>query len=323
VLAPSVRQAFEFVTTGNVEVAIVGGALARESRMRAIAIDPSSHEPITQALGVVSSTQRLADAEGLRSFLLSERGQAIFARSGFLPPGATESSPPSIPRADSGEILGPLWLSIRVAGASTLLVACLGLPLAIVLARCRFPGRSLISGISVLPLVLPPTVLGFVLLQILGRSAPLGAWLERSFGLLLVFNWPGAVIASAVAALPLFLLPAKSAIEGVNPALEDVARLLGRNEGAVFRTVTLPLAWRGVAAGLALSFARAMGDFGATLMVAGDLPGRTRTASIAIFRAVETGNLGMAALLSAAVSIISLAALGGVQRLQPASRTAA
>ena len=138
-----------------------------------------------------------------------------------------------------------------------------------------------------LPLVLPPTVLGFYLLQLIGRQAPLGLWLERTLGITLVFHWTGAVVASAVAAFPLYLLPARGAIEGVDPALENVARLLGRGEVSVFFSVTLPLAWRGLVAGALLSFTCALGDFGATLMVAVDIPGVTQTASLAIYDAVQ------------------------------------
>ena len=144
----------------------------------------------------------------------------------------------------------------------------------------------------VLPLVLPPTVLGYYLLQILGRRAWLGLWLEQTLGVILVFHWSGAVVASAVAAFPLFLLPARGAIEGVDPALEDVARLLGRRESSVFLAVTLPLAWRGMAAGAVLAFVRALGDFGATMMVAGNIPGRTQTAALAIYDAVEVNDAG-------------------------------
>ena len=151
--------------------------------------------------------------------------------------------------------LAPLWLSLRVASLATVAIVAPGLPLALLLARGRFPGKGLLAGVLVLPLVLPPTVLGYYLLQVLGRRGWLGLWLERTWGVTLVFHWSGAVVASAVAAFPLFLLPARAAIEGVDPALEDAARLLGRRELSVFVSVTLPLAWRGLAAGAMLAFA--------------------------------------------------------------------
>jgi len=213
--------------------------------------------------------------------------------------------------------LAPLWLSLKVATAATVGVALVGAPAALLLARRRFPGKALAAGLLTLPLVLPPTVLGYVLLQAFGRRTWLGGWLERSLGVTLVFHWSGAVVAAAVTAFPLFLLPARGAFEAVDPRLEDAARLLGRGEASVFLAVTLPLAWRGLAAGLALAFARALGDFGATMMVAGNIPGLTQTAALAIYDAVQIGDSRRAALLSLGVSTISIAALAFVQRTAP------
>jgi molybdate transport system permease protein len=213
--------------------------------------------------------------------------------------------------------LGPLWLSLKVATAATLLIVAAGLPVGWLLARRRFPGKGLLAGFLTLPLVLPPTVLGYLLLQVLGRRTWIGGWLEQSLGVVVVFNWTGAVLASAVAGFPLFLLPARGAFEAVDPGLEDVARLLGRGELSVFGAVTLPLAWRGLAAGVALAFARALGDFGATMMVAGNIPGLTRTASLAIYDAVQEGDSARAAWLTLWISLISIAALGFVQRTLP------
>jgi len=209
-----------------------------------------------------------------------------------------------------------LWLSVRVASLATLLIVALGSPLALLLARARFFGKSFISGVLALPLVLPPTVLGYLLLQVLGRRQWLGAWLEQTWNITLVFHWTGAVLASALAAFPLFLLPARSAFEGVDPALEDAARLLGRRESSVFLTITLPLAWRGLAAGAMLAFARALGDFGATLMVAGNIPGLTQTASLAIYDAVQVpdaDHAAKAARLTFWISALSITALMVVQ----------
>jgi molybdate transport system permease protein len=210
--------------------------------------------------------------------------------------------------------LAPFLLSIQFAAAATLAILVFGLPTALLLARGRFPGRGLVAGLLLLPLVLPPTVVGYVLLQVLGRGGPIGGWLERSFGIRLVFNAVGAVIASGVTAFPMFLVPARSAIEGVDPKLEDAARLLGRGEWSVFWSVTLPLAWRGLVAGMILAFARALGDFGATLMVAGDIPGRTRTASLAIYDAVWVGDARLAGFYAALVATVSIAALVVAQR---------
>jgi len=205
--------------------------------------------------------------------------------------------------------LGPFWLSLRVAILATAAIVVVGVPLALLLARGRFVGKGLLAGFLLLPLVLPPTVLGYGLLLLLSRRAPVGLWLEATWGVQLVFNWVGAVIASSVAALPMFLVPARSAFEGVDPALEDAARLLGRGEWSVFTSVTVPLAWRGLIAGAVLAFARALGDFGATLMVAGNIPGRTQTASLAIYDAVQVGETSRAGLLTTLVASVSIAAL--------------
>jgi molybdate transport system permease protein len=213
--------------------------------------------------------------------------------------------------------LGPLGLSLRVASLATLLIVALGLPIALVLARTRFPGKGFVAGVLVLPLVLPPTVLGYYLLQVLGRRAVVGHWLEQTLGITIVFHWSGAVMASAVAAFPLFLLPARSAFESVDPALEEVARLLGRREPSVFLAVTLPLAWRGLAAGVVLAFARALGDFGATLMVAGNIPGLTQTAALAIYDAVQINDSARAGWLTLWISMVSILALVIVQRTLP------
>jgi molybdate transport system permease protein len=213
--------------------------------------------------------------------------------------------------------LGPFWLSLRVASVATVLIVALGMPLAFLLARSRFPGKSVFAGILVLPLVLPPSVIGFYLLQLLGRHSIVGHWLEHTLGITVVFHWSGAVVASAVAAFPLFLLPARGAFEAIDPALEDVARLLGRNELSVFYCVTFPLARRGLAAGVVLAFARALGDFGATMMVAGNIPGLTQTAALAIYDAVQNNESRRAGWLTLWISLVSILALVVVQRTLP------
>jgi len=217
--------------------------------------------------------------------------------------------------------LAPFWLSVRIAGMATVLIVGAGGPMAWLLARREFPGKSLVAGLLVLPIVLPPTVLGYAMLQVIGRRAPIGQWLESSMGITLVFHESGAVVAAAVAAFPLFLLPARGAFESVDPALEDVARLLGRGESSVFLSVTLPLAWRGLAAGMVLAFARSLGDFGATLMVAGNIPGVTQTASLAIYDAIVLGNdTARAGRLTLLIVAVSIGALWVVQRTLPAGR---
>lgn len=216
-----------------------------------------------------------------------------------------------------GEDWTPLLLSFRVATAAAVLVVLAGTPLAWLVAKARFPGRGLLTGLVALPLVLPPTVLGYLLLLVLGRSG-IGPWLESAFGASLVFHWTGGAVAAAVASFPLYFLPARGAFLGVDPALEDAARLLGHGEGSVFLRVTLPLAWRGLAAGLVLAFIKAVGEFGATLMVMGNIPGVTQTASLAIYDAVTVaGDTLRAARLSLGVSLLALAALWLVQSIQP------
>lgn len=214
----------------------------------------------------------------------------------------------------------PLGLSLRVAGAATGLAFIVGVPLAWLLARGRFPGRNLLAVLIVLPLVLPPTVLGYYLLVAIGRQSPLGRSIEAVFGEGLVFTPQAAILASFVAALPFLIRAAQGGFEQVDTTYEEVARTLGRSEWAIFLTVTAPLAWRGILAGLALCFARAMGEFGTTLMLAGNIPGRTQTASVAIYDAVQGGRLdqanALALLLSATTGLllILLTRLGQVGR---------
>lgn len=202
-----------------------------------------------------------------------------------------------------------LWLSLKVAGWATAINLFVGVGLGALLARKRFPGRELLDTLLTLPMVLPPTVLGYYLLVVIGRNGPLGAWLQSAFGINLVFTWQAAVIAAAIASLPLVFKPARAAFEDVDAQLEQAARTLGVSEVALFFRVTLPLAWRGILAGLLLAFARAMGEFGATIMVAGSIPGRTQTLSIAIYEAVQAGNDGRANALVVLSSVVCISVL--------------
>ncbi|HEY7913522.1 MAG TPA: molybdate ABC transporter permease subunit [Blastocatellia bacterium] len=200
----------------------------------------------------------------------------------------------------------PLRLSIQVALMATSAVVVTGVALGWLLARRRFFGRELLDAAVTLPLVLPPTVLGYYLLVLLGRASPVGRAFESLTGQPLVFTWKGAVIAAAIGALPLMVKSSRAAIGAVDRDLEDAARTLGQSEWRVFRRVTLPLAARGIIAAAMLAFARSLGDFGATLMVAGNIPGRTQTAAIAIYDATQSGRDDYALLL---VLILSGAAL--------------
>ncbi len=202
-----------------------------------------------------------------------------------------------------------LGLSLKVAGWATAINLFLGVGVGWLLARRRFFGRELLDTLLTLPMVLPPTVLGYYLLVLIGRNGPLGGWLQSTFGINLVFTWQAAVIAAAVAALPLVFKPARAAFEGVDGQLEQAARTLGASEAAVFFRITLPLAWRGILAGLLLAFARAMGEFGATIMIAGSIPGRTQTLSISIYEAVQAGQDGRANALVLLTSVVCIVVL--------------
>lgn len=203
----------------------------------------------------------------------------------------------------------PVYLSLKVAALATLAALVSGVPLAWLLARRKLPGAELLGVLTTLPLVLPPTVLGYYLLLAVGRQSALGRWFEAELGLTLVFTWQGAVLAAAAVALPLVVRSSQAAMESVDPSLEEAARTLGRSERAIFFTVTVPLAWRGILSGAVLAFARSMGEFGATLMVAGNIPGRTQTLSVAIYDAVQSGNSNLANSLVVLVSAITAAAL--------------
>lgn len=211
----------------------------------------------------------------------------------------------------------PIRLSLQVATTSTVLAGLCGVGLAWLLARVRFPGRTLLESAVILPLVLPPTVVGFYLLLLLGRSGPLGAALEAA-GLEIVFTPRAAVIAATVASLPLVVKAVQAAFEGIDPRIEAAARTL-RPAASVFLTITLPLAWRGILAGLILAFARGLGEFGITLMLAGSIPGRTQTLPLAIYDAVQANDLAQAntmALITVGLVAVLLFSLSRLPRVR-------
>lgn len=210
----------------------------------------------------------------------------------------------------------PLLLSLKVAGWATALDLALGVAVGLALARWRSGARDIVDSLLTLPLVMPPTVLGYYLLVLLGRRGVLGSQLD-TLGIHLVFSWQGAVIAAMVAAFPLVLKSARAAFEAVEPQFEQAARTLGLGETALFLRVTLPLAARGILAGGLLAFARALGEFGATLMIAGNLPGRTQTLSVAVYAAVQAGDDATANLLVLVTSIVCVVVLLIAGRLVP------
>ncbi|MDE2594746.1 MAG: molybdate ABC transporter permease subunit [Burkholderiales bacterium] len=210
-----------------------------------------------------------------------------------------------------------LALSLTVAGWATGITSILGIVLGYGLARGRFPGRNVLDTLLTLPMVLPPTVMGYYLLVLLGRRGVIGHWLQQTWCINLIFTWQGAVIAASVVALPLIVKPARAAFETVDTQLEDAARVLGLSEAAVFFRVTLPLAWRGILAGVLLGFARSMGEFGATLMVAGSIPGKTQTLSVAVYEAVQAGQDDVANQLVWIISGVCVTVLLMANRLAP------
>jgi molybdate transport system permease protein len=186
------------------------------------------------------------------------------------------------------DLWAPLWLSLQVAVWATLLTTALAVPLAYAMARHAFPGKSLVEALITLPLVLPPTVVGYLIIVVLGRGGWLGHFLADWFDYSILFRVEGAVLASAVVALPLLYMPARAAFASVDRELEDIARLFGATRLGLFWHVSLPLARRGIASGVILAFARALGEFGATVMVFGKPAGRM-TLPIAVYDAWESG----------------------------------
>src|ERR1700679_1968677 len=205
----------------------------------------------------------------------------------------------------------PLWISLATSVTATVLTFVIGLAAAAWRERRAGVSAALVDGIFLLPLILPPTVVGFFLLLLFGRNGPLGK-LFLSLGATIVFSWPATVIAATVVAFPLMYLTARAALEQVDPNLLQAARTLGASEWRVFREIALPLAWPGILAGIILSFARALGEFGATLMIAGNIPGRTETIPISIYFAVEADEMQRALTWCAVDVVISLALLSGL-----------
>ena len=203
----------------------------------------------------------------------------------------------------------PLWLSLRVSAMATIFASVTGIAVAYVLAKGRFRFRSLIEAVVTLPIVLPPTVLGYYLLTLLGVNSPIGKSWERIFVAPLVFTQTAAVIAASISALPYVVRTARAAIESVDARLEAAARIAGLSEWQVARVVTFPVAARGIGAGVALGFARALGDFGATVMVAGNIPNRTQTLPIAVYDAVQSGDLDAARVGSFVLGTIAVIVL--------------
>lgn len=215
----------------------------------------------------------------------------------------------------SDEVLLPLLLSVKVAGWATAITLVTGVMVAWWIARRPFRGREVFDALMTLPMVMPPTVLGYYLIVLVGRRGWFGGWLHDQLGITLMFTWQGAVIAASVVAFPLVYKAARAAFEEVPRQTENAARVLGASEWKVFYRVSLPLAWRSILAGAMLAFARALGEFGATLMVAGSIPGKTQTLSIAVYEAVQAGEDGVANFLVIVTSVVCVLVLVGSGRL--------
>lgn len=208
--------------------------------------------------------------------------------------------------ADEVQVLS---LTLRTAALATVLIVPPGLVVAWLLARRTWPGKSVVETIVALPLVMPPVATGFILLELLGRHGGIGAWLDDAFGIEVVFTWRAVVAAMMVMSFPLLVRAARVAFEEVEPRYEQIARTLGATETRVFFTMTLPLAARGIVSGMLLAFARAIGEFGATILVAGNIPGRTRTLALAIYDHVEMGRDGAATRLLVISVIVAFLAV--------------
>jgi molybdate transport system permease protein len=206
-------------------------------------------------------------------------------------------------------MMDPIILSLKVALIAVCIVFVFGLAIARAMARKDFMGKNIIESIIILPMVLPPTVLGYGMLILLGKRGFFGQMLLEQFGIQIIFTWWAAALASAVVSFPLMYQSAKAAFASVDIFLEQAARTLGTGELRIFLTITLPLAWPGILAGLVLAFARALGEFGATLMVAGNIPGKTQTIPLAIYSAVESGDDEVAKTLVLIITILSFAAV--------------
>ena len=207
------------------------------------------------------------------------------------------------------------WFTAWVAVVSTLCILPPGLALAWLLARRDWPGKSVVETLVALPLVIPPVATGLLLLKLLGRRGVIGHWLETSLGLEIVFTWKAVVVATAVMSFPLLVRTARVAFESVTPRVEHVARTLGAGPGRVFWTITLPLARPGVIAGAVLAFARALGEFGATVMLAGFIPGKTETLSLSIYHLVQLGRDSEALVLLAIAVALAFGAVWFSERL--------
>lgn len=211
-------------------------------------------------------------------------------------------------------ILDPILISLKIASIATLCTLVLGVLAAYIFVKYEFKGKDFLEVLLTLPMVLPPSVTGYGLLLTIGKRGPIGSFLLENFGVSLIFTWIAGCIAATVVSLPLMYQSAKSAFMAVEPYYENAGRTLGANEWRVFSKITLPLAWPGIISGIVLSFARALGEFGATMMVAGNIPGKTETIPLSIYYAVEAGNIEKANTLMGIVIAFSFILIFSLNR---------
>ena len=325
--ATDVRAALAFVATGEADLGVVYATDARvEPRVGIVLEIPEElHSPILYPAALMRRAAFLEPARQFLRYLSEPEGLTILARAGFAPtvdlPAAAEEAPGAGRAAVRAAPvwLAPVLISLRVAALSVLI----GLPFALLFARLltrrRFPGLILLETLLNLPLVLPPVATGYALLLLLSREGPLGP-LWRQTGISLVFSWPGAAVAAAVIAFPLMLRAAQVAFESIDPRLPSLARTLGASRLRAFRTVTLPLAFPGVLAAALIGFARALGEFGATMMVAGNIPGATQTLPLAIFTAVQVGSGRPALVLCGLSALLALGTLAAARLIEQVRR---
>lgn len=209
-------------------------------------------------------------------------------------------------------MLSPILLSLKIAAIATIFSFVFGVFFAYILNKKKVPGKNIWETVLILPMVLPPSVMGYLLLIAFGKRGFIGGFLVEAFDLQIVFTWVGAVLASCIVSLPLMYQNAKSAFISLDPIYERAAQTLGSSEWKIFRTVLFPLAWPGIISGIILSFARAIGEFGATLMIAGNIPGKTQTIPTAIYFAVESGNTALANRLVLIMTLFSFALILGL-----------
>ncbi len=331
VFAEDVRQVYDYVARGEVDAGVVYSSDAAALHAPGVyvyaeATQQGLHDPLVYPIAVVKDSQHAGRGPAVRRLRTQPRRAKHFdqvrihacAAHRFKRSGAAAHSGQR--KVEIAMIWSALKVSLLVVAVATIITSVLGLALAFLLARRNFRGKELLDAVLTTPLVLPPTVTGYYLIVLLGRRGLLGAPLYAWTGWTITFTWQAAALAATVVALPLMIKAARAAIESVEPKYELASYTLGKSELTTFMRVTLPLARRGIVAGIVLSAARALGEFGATLMLAGNIPGRTQTMPLAIFEAVVSGDDRRAQLLALLLTFISITAIYLTNRLTRATR---